>query len=280
MTTLTVDQAAPLLKKEYQDGRLIPFLGAGFSKPLKLPDGSQLIASLAKKLGFEPDLFELHGRFEQLAEYFAISEPGRLQQLVYEMTRGFDSAEAEALRKKSRAHLALAALDWRTLYTTNYDQHAEGALQDAGKPVTVLASFADFQGSRPRGACEVIKFHGTLAQPDTIVLTESSYFQRMALEAPADQRLRSDLLGNSFLFIGYSFSDFNIRYIWYRMHQLRLQSQQQQGHTRVPPRRCFFATHGAGLVQPDILAQWNIDVIQLDPTDKSASVAELLESIR
>jgi len=197
MTTLTVAQAAPLLKKEHQDGRLIPFLGAGFSKPLKLPDGSQLIASLAKTLGFEPDLFELHGRFEQLAEYFALSGPGRLQQLVYEMTRSFDSAEAEALRKKSRAHQALAALDWRTVYTTNYDQHAEGALRDAGKPVTVLASFADFQGSRPQGACEVIKFHGTLAQPDTIVLTESSYFQRMALEAPADQRLRSDLLGNT-----------------------------------------------------------------------------------
>jgi hypothetical protein len=279
MTTLTVAQAAPLLKKEHQEGRLIPFLGAGFSKPLKLPDGSQLIASLAKTLGFEPDLFDLHGRFEQLAEYFALSGSGRLQQLVYEMTRSFDSAEAEALRKKSRAHQALAALDWRTLYTTNYDQHAEGALQDAGRQVAVLASFADFQGARPQGACEVIKFHGTLAQPDTIVLTESSYFQRMALEAPADQRLRSDLLGNSFLFIGYSFSDFNIRYIWYRMHQLRRQSQ-QQGPTRVPLRRCFFATHGAGLVQPDILAQWNIDVIQLDPTDKSASVAELLESIR
>jgi hypothetical protein len=277
MTTLTVDQAAPLLKKEHQEGRLIPFLGAGFSKPLKLPDGSQLIASLARKLGFEPDLFELHGRFEQLAEYFALSAPNRFHELVYEMTRSFDSDEAEQLRKKSRAHRALAALDWRTLYTTNYDKHAEGALQDAGKQVAVLASFMDFQGARPRGACEVIKFHGTLAQPDTIILTESTYFQRMALEAPADQRLRSDLLGNSFLFIGYSFSDFNIRYIWYRMHQLRKQSQPG---TSALPRRCFFATHGAGLVQPDILAQWNIDVIQLDPTDKSASVAELLESIR
>jgi hypothetical protein len=277
MTLLSLDQAAPLLKKEYQDGRLIPFLGSGFSKPLKLPDGNQLIASLAKTLGFAPDLFEMHGRFEQLAEYFALSAPNRFQQLVYEMTRGFDSDEAEVLRKKSRAHRALAALDWRTLYTTNYDKHAEGALQDAGKPVAVLASFADFQGAREPRACEVIKFHGTLAQPDTIVLTESSFFQRMALEAPPDQRLRSDLLGNSFLFIGYSFSDINIRYIWFRMHQLRMQSQQGMHHAQA--RRCFFATHGAGLVQPDILEQWNIDVIQLDPTDKSASVAELLESI-
>ncbi len=277
MTTLTLSQAAPLLKKEYQDGRLIPFLGAGFSKPLKLPDGSQLIASLAKTLGFEPELFDMHGRFEQLAEYFAISAPNRLQRLVYEMSLGFDSAEAEALRKTSPMHRALAALEWRSIYTTNYDKHVEGALRDAGKQAAVLASFADFQGPRARDVCEVIKFHGTLDQPDTIVLTESSYFQRMALDAPPDQQLRADLLANSFLFIGYSFSDVNIRYIWYRMNQLREQSQMGVKHAQA--RRCFFATHGAGLVQPDILQQWNIDVIQLDPTDKSASVAELLQSI-
>ena len=277
MTTLTQSQAAPLLKKEFQEGRLIPFLGAGFSKPLKLPDGSQLIASLAKTLGFEPELFDMHGRFEQLAEFFALSGPTRLKELVYKMTRSFDSAEAEALRKKSPMHLALAALDWRTIYTTNYDRHVEGAFEDASKPVSVLASFADFQGPRARDVCEVVKFHGTLDQPETIVLTESSYFRRMALEAPPDQRLRADLLSNSFLFIGYSFSDTNIRYIWYRMNQLREQSQMGAKHAQA--RRCFFATHGAGLVQPDILEQWNIDVIQLDPTDKSASVAKLLESI-
>lgn len=277
MTILTHSQAAPLLKKEFQDGRLIPFLGAGFSKPLKLPDGRQLIASLAKTLGFEPELFDMQGRFEQLAEFFALSAPNRFQQLVYDMTRSFDSAEAEALREKSPMHLALAALDWRTIYTTNYDKHVEGALRDAGRSVAVLASFADFQGPRARDVCEVIKFHGTLDQPDTIVLTESTYFQRMALEAPPDQRLRADLLSHSFLFIGYSFSDFNIRYIWYRMNQLREQSQMGTKHAQA--RRCFFVTHGAGLVQPDILEQWNIDVIQLDPTDKSASVAKLLESI-
>jgi hypothetical protein len=141
----------------------------------------------------------------------------------------------------------------------------------------VLASFADFQGARLPGACEVIKFHGTLEQPDTIVLTESSYFERMGLDAPPDQRLRADLLSNSFLFIGYSFNDTNIRYIWYRMHQLRMRSQDKSRHS--PTRRSFFATHGAGPVQPEILHQWNIDVIELDPTDRNASVAELLQRI-
>jgi hypothetical protein len=278
MAVLSAAEAAPRLKQEYRDGRLIPFLGAGFSKPLKLPDWGELIGWMAERLGFEPELFPLHGRYEQLAEYFQLAGHDHFQQLVYEMTRRFDSEEAVRSRQTSRMHRALASLDWRTIYTTNYDSHVEGALRDAKKKAAVLASFDDFQTRREPGTCEVIKFHGTLALPDTIVLTESSYYQRIALESPVDQRLRADLLSHSFLFMGYSFNDLNIRYIWYRMHQLRLQGQ--AGARRPASRHCFFATFGVGPVQPELLEQWNIDMIQLDPADKEASVADLLERIR
>lgn len=278
MAVLSAAEAAPRLQQEYRDGRLIPFLGAGFSKPLKLPDWSELIGWMAERLEFEPELFRLHGRYEQLAEFFQLAGHDHFQQLVYEMTRRFDSEEAIRTRQASRMHLALAGLDWRSIYTTNYDSHVEGALRDAKKKVAVLASFEDFQNRREVGSCEVIKFHGTLHKPETIVLTESSYFQRIALESPVDQRLRADLLSNSFLFLGYSFNDTNIRYIWYRMHQLRHQGQASA--RRAPTRRCFFATFGVGPIQPDLLEQWNIDMIQLDPADKEASVADLLQRIR
>jgi hypothetical protein len=278
MAVLSAAEAAPRLHQEYRDGRLIPFLGAGYSKPLKLPDWSELIGWMAARLGFEPELFLLHGRYEQLAEYFQLVGHDHFQQLVYEMTRRFDSEEAVRARKASRMHQALARLDWRTLYTTNYDSHVEGALQDAGKKAAVMASFEDFQARREPGTQEVIKFHGTLARPETIVLTESSYFHRFALESPVDQRLRADLLSHSFLFMGYSFSDWNIRYIWYRMHQLRLRGQ--EGARRPPVRRCYFVAFGAGPIQPELLEQWNIDLILLDPADKESSVVDLLERIR
>jgi hypothetical protein len=276
MAVLSAAEAAPYLQQEFQDRRLIPFLGAGFSKPLNLPDWGELIGWMAERLGFEPDLFRLHGRHDQLAEYFQLADHNNFRHLVHEMTRRFDSEEAVRARQTSRMHLALARLDWRCIYTTNYDSHVEGALRDAKKKVAVLASFEDFQARREPGTCEVIKFHGTLTHPESIVLTESSYFQRIALDAPVDQRLRADLLSHSFLFIGYSFNDTNIRYIWYRMNQLRLQGQ---AGLRRPARRCFFATFGVGPIQPDLLDQWNIDLIQLDPADKVASVADLLQRI-
>ncbi len=272
MAVLTPAEAAGRLQKEYREGRLIPFLGAGFSKPLNLPSWSELMGWMAKRLGFEPELFELHGTYPQLAEFLDLARHDALKSFIHEMTVQLDSLEARRKRRSSITHKALAELDFRTIYTTNYEAHIEGALEDAGKKYAVLASLEDFQAEREPGSCELIKFHGTLSDPETLVLTESSYFERMRLEGAADQRLRSDLLSNSFLFIGYSFSDSNIRYIWYRMHQMRRAKSQ--------PRRCFFTTFARDPVQPVLLDRWNIDVIVLDPIDKSKSVADLLNSLR
>lgn len=273
MTVLQVHDAVPRLREALHRGRLIPFLGAGFSMPLRLPSWTELVAWMAERLGWEPELFALHGTAAQMAEFFAL-EPNALDELVHEMTVRFDGAEAQARRRDSPTHRALAARAWRTIYTTNFDRHIEGALADAGKPYQVLAALGDFLLPRPEHACEVVKFHGTLSRKETMVLRESDYFARMDLNAAVDQRLRADLLGHSFLFIGYSFTDTNIRYIWYRMNKLLAEQ-----HASVLPRRSYFVSFGAGPVQPRLLERWNIDVIELDPADMNASVAALLNGI-
>ena len=273
MAVLQVHEALPRLRDTFQQGRLVPFLGAGFSVPLRLPSWTELVAWMAERLGWEPELFELHGTPAQMAEFFAI-ESNALEDLLHQMTVRFDGAEAQARRRDSPTHRALATRPWRTIYTTNFDCHVEGALADAGKLCHVLAGLKDFLMPRPEHVCEVVKFHGTLSRPDTMVLVESDYFARMDLNAAVDQRLRADLLGHSFLFIGYSFSDTNIRYIWYRMQKLLAEM-----HTSVQPRRSYFVSFGAGPVQPKLLERWNIDVIELDPADMNASVAALLNGI-
>jgi hypothetical protein len=278
MSVLSTADAVPALRRAYDEGRLVPFVGAGFSMPLRLPSWAELIHVLGAELGFEPDLFELHGDYAQLAGYFERVRPDARRWLVDWMRARFHRDEAETLRKTSVQHRALAALDWRTLYTTNYDQHIERALGDAGKPAASLARLDDFSQPYPAGTCQVIKFHGDIDAPETLVLTEDAYFHRLSLESAVDQRLRADLLSQHFLFIGYSFRDVNIRYIWHRMDQMR-QSYQRAGDGSRAPLRCYMATFGAGHVQPDLLAVWNIDVIELDPFDRSQSVAELLSAL-
>ena len=48
-----------------------------------------------------------------------------------------------------------------------------------------------------------------------MVVSESHYMGRMRLENPMDLKLRSDMLGHALLFVGYSFNDPNVNYIFH-----------------------------------------------------------------
>ncbi|WP_224242567.1 SIR2 family protein [Hyalangium gracile] len=284
MSLLTLQKALPQLRKAYKERRLIPFLGAGFSAPLRLPTWSGLMKWMGEGLQFTPpELFEVHGNAQQLAGYFDLEHPEKLPGFIQEMERRFHAPEVERRRRTSIQHRALADCEFRTIYTTNFEHHIERALRDRDKKrkVSVLARLQDFMRPVDPAACSVIKFHGDLAFPETIVLTESQFFDRHLLEAAPDQRLRNDLLGNAFLFLGYSFSDPNIRYIWHRMYRLRQESMEGADKSASPPPelRSYWVTFGAGLVQPRLLEEWHIDVIELDASDKSKSVAELLNAL-
>lgn len=277
MTVLTLEQAKPKLQEAYRQRRLIPFLGAGFSAPLRLPLWDELMGWMGQDLDFDPTLFKLHGLPPQLAGFYALKKDG-LDAVIATMRERFHAPAVDERRKTSPQHRALGRLALRRIYTTNFEHHIEEAMRDGGHKAEVLARLEDFMRPHDGDACQVVKFHGDLAAPETVVLTESQFFDRFRLEAAPDQVLRADLLGNVFLFLGYSFSDVNIRYIWYRMDRLRREGQPEDTHV-APEQRCYWATFGVGLVQPSLLEKWHIDVIALDPRDKSRSVAELLDAL-
>jgi hypothetical protein len=65
-----------------------------------------------------------------------------------------------------------------------------------------------------------VKFHGDFDDDESIILTESSFFERMDFESALDLKLQSDVLGRPVLFIGYSLSDINIRFLVYKLQRL------------------------------------------------------------
>lgn len=274
MAVLTLHQAAPLLHQAYLRQRLIPFIGAGFSQPLGLPQWDELMGWMGDALEYDRDLFKLHGSAPQLAHYFDLAHPDRLPWFIARMTERFHSDAVDDRRRRSIQHQALARCDFRAIYTTNFERHIERALMDAGKRAFTVARDVDFGEPVPADTCAVYKFHGDLEFPATIVLTEAQFFERFDLDAAPDLRLRTDLLANVFLFIGYSFSDINIRYIWHRMDMMRRKAGISAGH------RCYWVTFGAGPVQPTLLDPWNVDVVELDGIDKSQSVVDLLDALR
>jgi hypothetical protein len=209
------------LKKRYEQGRVIPFIGAGASMSVKWrqhglethgPSWGDLVDQAARLLGFQdPDLARVRGTDQQILEYFKLKHHDQTAQLTLWLARLMNPPD-HALRA-SPIHRELAALiKCRLFYTTNYDDFLERAFTVHGRAHTAVVVESQIGGPHP--GCEIIKFHGDLNHPDQIVLTESDYEKRLSLSTAMDFRLRADLLGHVLLFLGYSFRDPNVSYLF------------------------------------------------------------------
>ncbi|WP_063563829.1 SIR2 family protein [Paenibacillus sp. O199] len=105
---------------------------------------------------------------------------------------------------------------------TNYDNGLEMAFEEYA-PSIHYHKIADVQDIASSSGCntQIIKFHGDMETKDesSIVLTESSFFDRLDFASPLDIKFRSEILGESILFLGYSLNDFNIRVLLYKLNQ-------------------------------------------------------------
>jgi hypothetical protein len=259
------------IRKLRMNGRLIPFVGAGLSTRFGVPSWSKLIDFIADQLDWDPEVFKLNGSYLQLAEYYVI-EKGSIGPLRSEMDRMFDPTDDDV--KQSKAHECLAKLRFPIIYTTNYDYIIERAFRLHSIPCHVVNNIDDIEIVSP-DTTQIVKFHGTFADDNSLVLTESSYLERLEFESALDIKLRSDILGKTLMFIGYGFNDVNIRYMLYKLYKLK------KAHQRIETTQpsAIMTTFSPGDVQKRLLAKWNVAVIPLDPVDKDKSVDEFLESL-
>jgi hypothetical protein len=218
--------APPDLKRLYHDGRVLPFIGAGASMNVtweepnngekRGPSWEDLVHQAARMLGIaEPELLLMRGTPLQVLEYFK-AKTGSFASLTNWLHVNMQPPDSSL--RASALHSALASLDrCPAMYTTNYDDFLERALQLAGCSVRVVASERDMGHASslgPSPVTEVVKFHGDFNHPDAMVLSEQHYEERLRLRSPLDLKLRSDILGRAILFVGYSFRDWNVAYLF------------------------------------------------------------------
>ena len=196
--------------------RLIPFVGAGFSASVGFPQWHALLRVVASKI-------EDCMTYEEIAEY-ANDDPLRIAEYLYLRAHKSIGPVRHAISQElptigttsSPSHVELINLGAPQVYTTNYDDLIEDTYRSLGLDVSVVRLPRDVATASP-DSTQVVKYHGDLRHDDTLVLTESSYYRRLDFESPIDVKFRSDLLGKSVLFLGYSFRDINIRVIWYKL---------------------------------------------------------------
>lgn len=286
-----------LLPSEYEDAarerKIVPFVGAGFSKNISphMPNWEEVMDIVAKTLGYDPDVLSLHGDYLQIAQYLKIRGKegvvySELQNLFHLPTMSVSA---------SRPHRLLPYVDAPAIFTTNWDYWIERSFEHEGVPYIKIVGSRDFYDRevvtpgtsttnpplydssrrarilREYPATHIVKFHGDFTDHQSVVFTEDKYFDRMAFEDPLDLFLRSEILGRSVLFVGYSFTDRNIRFIWHRLRRIM---------ASVPDRAkrpSYLITSGASNVQQEVMQQLGIHLIQVPPDAVGDGISEVLE---
>jgi SIR2-like domain len=274
----------PELKRLYREGRVIPFIGAGASMSVRWKDGdqirrgpswSELVDEAAKLVGFDSaELLRKRSSSDmQILEYCRAKQG--LEPLHHWLTINMRPPD-EALRD-SLIHKALANLDRCPIfYTTNFDDLLERSFALLGRNPAVISQESNARLNFPGDSkCEVVKFHGDLRYPKTMVVSEQDFHRRMSFTDPMDSRLLSDLLGRVILFIGYSFKDPNVSYLFYRVwDQLG-----KHPDNRIDV-RAYILVPDPSDFEKRLFAVRHMNVIEYDGAAPTEGVAHLLEELR
>jgi len=232
-----------------KDGKCILFLGAMASAPSPEgckyvyekskapPGGAELSRRLARLFSFDSgdDSTNIQ-RVSLFAEFYERadakgSRKALIDAVAREIARPTDETPDDFQIEPSPALSMLAAMPFRITITTNYDHLFERALRDArsrdGRRKDPLVRVYDPTGTSPPEEVPVdpeehkpvlLKLHGDIDKPETIVITEEDYIrfvQRMAsTHHPVHDFIRMRMRAWPFLFIGYSLRDYNLRLLF------------------------------------------------------------------
>jgi hypothetical protein len=255
------------LLASFEEGNVILFVGAGVSMNLGLPSWDSLIDKIAGDLDYDPEIYKTFGDHLALAEYYRL-KMGSIGPLRSWMDRNWHAPDIDVSTSKIHEHIAKA--EFPIIYTTNYDRWLECALDHYQKPYTKISSVADLTKVNDNST-QIVKFHGDFDDDKSIVLDETSYFERLGFETPLDIKLRSDVLGKSVLFIGYSLADVNIRFLFYKLSMLW-----KAHHLGAAQPKSYVFSPKPNPVQEKILGQWGIEMISSDIEHSGLALEDFL----
>ena len=233
------------------------FIGAGLSKSAGLPDWSELVQPLAKELGIGINDLPL----PRILQYSCGTNKSQYSLLINKLKIAIDNAKPLA------SHRLISRLNFKRIWTTNYDDLIEKAFNLEFLPLEVISTDFDLMNSG-YSKHQLIKMHGSLSvhmNSDDIVLLESQYETYEKRREQIYRLLQNDISSSCFLFLGVSFNDDNMRKIWATIWSAHLSGRPSFLFT-VPPKdtnqiRLF------NLWKNDI-SRYGIEVINLETYDE------------
>ena len=235
--------------------KLIPFIGAGFSKNIRdYPDWNEFVDELGNDISI--DLSEHFGKNVLEATEFYIWEKGMESEDKSEKEnedeneRIFRNGKRELLKfiskiVKNNPRSSYNNSDWIChdklvkrfdyMYTTNWDNTLELSDVDNITPIYLKSDlvvkdaiknsrnkYNNNREKKDKRHVKIIKFHGHYDNPDakSLVACQKDFNVRILEENPFDIKFKHDLLHFHFFFIGYRFGDPNISLMIQEISQL------------------------------------------------------------
>lgn len=180
------------------------FAGAGLSVGAGFVNWKGLLKDIAEELGVK---IMDNTNLIDLAQYY-VNMTRNTSELGRAVLNAFPTSASPTFN-----HKILASLPIRTYWTTNFDKLIEHSLGDAGKVCEVKISSTSLAISKGQSDAIVYKMHGDVDQPDKVILTRDQFEEYESTHKAFLESFGYDLTNKTFLFLGLSFDDPNLRYV-------------------------------------------------------------------
>lgn len=193
-----------LIQAAANKNRLVVFIGAGISIPSGMPSWSKAVEKIKEHLSDK--ICACENDFLKIPQYY-YNEYGKNNyvELMREIFKYGKSLYTRDIHHK--------ILKFRTKYiiTTNYDHLLEQALSEENQVFDVVSHDKDLAyGTADR---KIIKMHGDF-EHDNFVLKEEDYLRYSHLFRLIETYIKALIAGNVILFLGYSFSDPDLKQVF------------------------------------------------------------------
>ena len=187
---------------------MLPYLrGAGLSRGSGYLDWKSLLKDAAEELGV--DITD-HTDLVDLAQFY-VNTFGNNVQLANAVLNAFKGGVP------NENHKILASLPIHYYWTTNYDNLIETTLNDQGKLCDVKSRPSSLSTASNKRDAIVYKMHGDVDCPEDTILTRNQFEDYPKTHESFLNSFTYDLTNRTFLFLGLSFDDPNIKYVFNRV---------------------------------------------------------------
>lgn len=216
---MTGEEPAPAIPDELiarvRDGRAVPLIGAGLSCASGIASWLELVARLRKAVGARLGREIAEDELDLFQTPLLYSHLQGTRQPLYDLLGEVVDERFEP----NSMHRLLAQMPVRSVLTTNWDQLIERAF-DPIRPFHVVSDDMTVAGWNEAAAAQVIKLHGTIANPRSIVFSEDDYQRLYTSESALLNLVKAILATRSVFAIGFSMNDAYVKMLFSQVSRL------------------------------------------------------------